>query len=407
MPLNSEHYFVYKSKQEPNYKVVTKKHQGKNHLIVPVIMMVEGVHHGSHGPLLHSINELGHFPETWNGIPVVINHPEIDGQAVSANDPDIIEQQTIGRVYHTWVDGTRLRAEAWIDEEKLQQLSAELLAQFKKGELVEVSLGMFSDEEKIIGDYNGKAYEAIAHNHRPDHLALLPGGVGACSCADGCGIRLNEKGGEETDIENSDTTTVTTTGFVQFIDPAVVGDGDIIDLAAGPDQIDITRTKFNNLKPKEVNMANDCLPCIKQKVDALIIQGRWTEDDRDFLQTFSETQLDRLAPIEVEKIIEKVVEKEVQVNVLSDEEKTAIAEYHRQKKEKHDAMIQTIQKNSKEGDWTVEELEGMNENMLAKIVALAERKEVVDYSLGGGSARGNNESKEAPMPPTGVKFITN
>jgi hypothetical protein len=404
-------YYIHKSKQEPNYKVVAKTHQGKKHLIVPVIMMVEGVHHGSHGPLLHQINELGHFPEAWNGMPIVINHPEIDGQPVSANDPEIMEQQTIGRVYHTKVDGHRLRAEAWIDEEKLQQLSAELLAQFQKGELIEVSLGMFSDEEKVTGDWNGETYEAIARNHRPDHLALLPGGVGACSCADGCGIRLNKEGGEITEIKDLTTTTVTTSGTEELftyteVDSTESG-GNIISKGEGPAPVDIIRTKFSNLN--EVKKMTDnvvCAPCIKQKVDALITQGRWTEDDREFLQTFSEAQLDRIVPVEVEKIVEKVVEKEVQVNNLSDEEKAAFADYHRQKKEKHDAKIATIQKNSKEGTWTVEELEGMSEDVLTKIAVLAEKKEVVDYSLTSGSAIGVNESKEAPMPPTGVKFIT-
>ena len=148
---NLAYYAICIDKQEPNYIVKEKMHQGRNHYIVPVVMMVEGVHKGNHGALLHTIVELGKFPETWNGIPVVINHPEVDGINVSANDPDIIDQQTVGRVYNTHVDGTRLKAEAWIDVEKLKELSSELLAQFKKGELVEVSLGMFNDEVETNG----------------------------------------------------------------------------------------------------------------------------------------------------------------------------------------------------------------------------------------------------------------
>ena len=46
---------IYKVNQEKNYIVKTKKHQGKDFLVVPVTMMVEGVHNGSHGRLFHPI----------------------------------------------------------------------------------------------------------------------------------------------------------------------------------------------------------------------------------------------------------------------------------------------------------------------------------------------------------------
>ncbi|MDD5220007.1 MAG: hypothetical protein PHV11_05555, partial [Candidatus Bipolaricaulis sp.] len=131
---DNEVYSVYSRRQEKGYVIEEKMHQGKNHIVVPVVMMVEGVHYGSHGPLLHSINELGKFPDSWNGIPVVINHPEIEGRNVSANSPEIIEQQTVGRVYNTYVkDNRKLAAEAWLDEERLQNLSKEVLEHIQKG----------------------------------------------------------------------------------------------------------------------------------------------------------------------------------------------------------------------------------------------------------------------------------
>ena len=61
----------------------------------------------------------------------------------------------------------------------------------EKGLLMEVSTGLFSDDESIQGQWNDKKYIGIVRNHKPDHLALLPGGVGACSANDGCGIRIN------------------------------------------------------------------------------------------------------------------------------------------------------------------------------------------------------------------------
>lgn len=197
-------YSVHRQRQpDVHYEVTHQTHQGKEYLVVPVVMMVEGVHNGSHGPLLHTIEELGRFPASWNGIPIVIDHPEVDGQNISANEPDVIDARLVGRVYHTRVDGARLMAQAWLEEEKLRQLSAIILAQIEAGEPIEVSLGMFTEELTSQGDWNGEQYEAIARNHRPDHLALLPGGLGACSIEDGCGIRANKKGGKN-DMLNDD-----------------------------------------------------------------------------------------------------------------------------------------------------------------------------------------------------------
>jgi hypothetical protein len=181
----------------------TEMHQGRQHLVVPVVMMVEGVHNGSHGPLLHLAEELGRFVQAWNGIPVTIQHPEVNGNNVSANSPEIIDSWTVGRVYNSSMDGGRLRGEAWIDLAKITERSPQALAYIQQGRNLEVSVGVFSDEESTSGVWNNEEYMAIARNHRPDHLALLPGGTGACSWADGCGVRTNEKGGAVTDISKT------------------------------------------------------------------------------------------------------------------------------------------------------------------------------------------------------------
>jgi len=189
------------------YTVKEKTLLGKKNLVVPVVMMVEGVHHGSHGPLLHLIAELGKFAGAWNGIPIVIDHPEEGGESVSANSPEILEERTVGKVFHSNVKGKKLRAEAWLEEDRLRQVSSDILAAVKASEPVEVSVGVFSDEEEEEGEFNGEQYSAIARNHRPDHLALLPGGTGACSIEDGCGIRANSnnnKKGEDNEMIRTD-----------------------------------------------------------------------------------------------------------------------------------------------------------------------------------------------------------
>lgn len=190
-----------------NYQVREVIHQGKKHLIVPVVMMVEGVHHGSRGQLLHTAQELGHFIQSWNGIPVVIDHPQDEeGNYISANEPSVMESTVVGKIFNAHMNGSRLIAEAWIEEDKIRNVSPVTLASIESREIVEVSVGVFSDEEQVTGEWNGEEYTAIARNHRPDHLALLPGGVGACSVDDGCGMGVNKKGGK-TSMENNATVT--------------------------------------------------------------------------------------------------------------------------------------------------------------------------------------------------------
>lgn len=189
----SDVYSSYKTKQILDYEVGITVHQEKAHLVIPVVMMVEGVHNGSQGPILHSIEELGKFPASWDGIPVVIYHPEKDGQPVSANSPDIIDTMAVGRVYNTSVEGKKLKAEVWLDEDKLNSVSDVTLEKINDTEEMEVSLGMFTENDDEEGVFGGEKYEMVAYNHRPDHLAILPDQIGACSCADGCGIGANQK----------------------------------------------------------------------------------------------------------------------------------------------------------------------------------------------------------------------
>jgi len=179
------------------YEIKTSSLDGIQYIVVPVVMMVEGVHSGSGGPLLHLAEELGKYPQSWNGIPVTIYHPDNgNGRNISANSPEVLEQWSVGRVFNTYMDGTKLKAEVWIDINKIENISQEALSYIKEGRHLEVSVGVFTDEDPTSGTYvntNGEneEYVAIARNLRPDHLALLPGEAGACGWSDGCGIRAN------------------------------------------------------------------------------------------------------------------------------------------------------------------------------------------------------------------------
>ena len=190
------------------YTIRTEMLDGKKHLVVPVVMMVEGVHSGSGGAILHLADELGRIPASWNGIPVTISHPQEKDEEdvnvfVSANSPEQI-QQAVGRVFNTHMEDGKLKAEAWIDENKISSLSATTLAFIRAGSPIDVSVGIFTDNEIEEGDWNGEQYVAIAHNYRPDHLALLPNEEGACSWKDGCGIRVNSTNKNKNEMKNLD-----------------------------------------------------------------------------------------------------------------------------------------------------------------------------------------------------------
>lgn len=184
------------------YTVRREVHKGKTHIVVPVTLMVEGVHNGNHGPLYHPIEELGAAVEAWNGRPVTISHPKSGGEFVSATVPGILQRYGVGNIFDVRIDGDRLRGEAWIDETKIKAKSPDAYRSIERGEPLEVSAGLFSEDEMIGGRWHNESYNAISRNHRPDHLALLPGEKGACSWEDGCGVRANQKGGN--DMPNDD-----------------------------------------------------------------------------------------------------------------------------------------------------------------------------------------------------------
>lgn len=166
--------------------------EGKEYLVVPCVMLIEGVHTGSQGDIYYPPEELAKTPEVWNGRPVVVYHPEMNGKNVSAGHPQIFTDQKVGTVMNArWEDG-KLKADVWLDEERAREVDERVMDALDAGTVMEVSTGLFTDNEDTSGEWNGQPYEAIARNFRPDHLALLPDRVGACSVADGAGLLRNQ-----------------------------------------------------------------------------------------------------------------------------------------------------------------------------------------------------------------------
>lgn len=170
---------------------VSRRHeQGQEYLVAPITLIVPGVLNGNQGPLYYPPEEVAASVDRWNEIPLTLGHPTKDGLPVSASDPSTV---SLGFVRNSVITTSgKLQAEGWFS---LKSLDPKILDSLSSGKPVPVSTGLFTDNELVAGaSYKGKSYGHVAKNYRPDHLALLPGQVGACSIQDGCGVLVNAGG---------------------------------------------------------------------------------------------------------------------------------------------------------------------------------------------------------------------
>lgn len=166
--------------------------EGRKQIVAPCVMITEGVHSGTNGPGFYSKEENARTVQAWNHKPIVVYHPEIDGKAVSACDPIILDSRKVGVVLNTRHDD-KLRTDCWFDYEKTKAVDNRIIDALEHGKMMEVSTGVFIDQFPNKGVWNTEAFEWEARNQQPDHLAVLPDKIGACSIADGGGLlQLNE-----------------------------------------------------------------------------------------------------------------------------------------------------------------------------------------------------------------------
>jgi hypothetical protein len=157
---------------------------GRDFLVAPVVAATGGVMNGA----LATAEAFAESITAWEGMPITINHPQGDrGQQISAFSEGVVH---VGFLASPAVDD-KFRAEAWFDVTALQEAGEDgqlVITNLEAGELTEVSTGYFCDLEPKKGIYQGRVYFGVQHNIKPDHLAILPHEIGACSVADGCGI---------------------------------------------------------------------------------------------------------------------------------------------------------------------------------------------------------------------------
>ena len=164
---------------------------GKDYLVVPCVMIVEGVHNGSQGALFYSKEELSKFTCCWNMKPALLRHPDSENSGTTV---DILRNQGMGLLLNTeFVDG-KLKTEVWIDVEKADQLDSRIVERIENNEKIEVSTGLFTELDQKPGVWNEEDFVSSTLNYRPDHLAILLDSTGACSIDDGAGMLQNKKG---------------------------------------------------------------------------------------------------------------------------------------------------------------------------------------------------------------------
>jgi len=176
--------------------------EGKDYIKLPVVFLKEGILEGSAGALLHKADIFKDYAERFNKIAVTYMHPQLNNEYVSVkvNGTDVL-----GFLDNVSYNEKKraLEGYVYIDNALLQNKYLHLNELINKKYNIEVSVGIYSEVDKIEGIFNGKKYIGVVQNYEPDHLAILGEFPGACSYNAGCGIRNNQHKADE--INNNKT----------------------------------------------------------------------------------------------------------------------------------------------------------------------------------------------------------
>lgn len=168
---------------------------GVTWLVAPLTSITaDGVLPGSRGPLLYPTAEIKRSVPEWDGTPLVNGHPWRNGQPCSAMD---VPEQHLGEIRNTHFD-VKLKHDAWFMEDKVRQHSPEIHEALINHRPMECSSGLYTTNVPAPNgqamSVHGHPYVAVATRYVPDHMAILPREVGACSLQDGCGLMVNSSG---------------------------------------------------------------------------------------------------------------------------------------------------------------------------------------------------------------------
>lgn len=185
--------------------VRTEKLGGRDHLVVPMVLLVEGVVPGSKGALYYDAHELSKSASDWNGTPIILNHVyDPQGTPISARTANTLDKLQMGIVLNAEYQPAkndspaRVIAEGWFDVEATTRVSPTVLSNIQQSVPTELSTGL--DHNTLYEDGRtdrGDRYYGRVRDIRPDHLAILLETKGACSLDSGCGLSVNEDPNKE------------------------------------------------------------------------------------------------------------------------------------------------------------------------------------------------------------------
>jgi hypothetical protein len=303
------------------------------HIVVPMVMIVEGVHNGSQGPVLYEAPDMQKVVHAWNHKPILNDHP-LFSNGTTACDVEVINKQRLGIVLNNTIDRkngvARWRCEAWLNIKNCADKAADLLDLIEKGEMVEVSTGLFINPIGAEGTWNEESYTARATDMQPDHLAILLGKKGACSIQDGGGLLQNADKSKPSLITRVDNLLngqlsqklnaalvarlgETWSGWLEDHDPDnlyliywadgklfrlkyKVIDGATVTLSDDSPTEVVRAVSYSEVSPVQNGSASTTKGTVMDRakqVDLLIANG-WTEDQRDMLTALPETQFGML-----------------------------------------------------------------------------------------------------------------
>ena len=166
-----------------------EQHNGREHIVVPSFTLPDGVIMNNG---LYPKEEIDKAYKGLEGTFAPLSHPMVDGDYVSARQPEAINAYHVG-AWNRNVErvGHRVSIEKWIDVEfaKNTEGGRALLEAIDKGEPIHTSTGIFLDREMTP---NADGYGWIARNMVFDHDALLLNEQGAATPEDGVGMMVNK-----------------------------------------------------------------------------------------------------------------------------------------------------------------------------------------------------------------------
>jgi hypothetical protein len=166
-----------------------EQHNGREHIVVPSFTLPdEVVMNGG----LYPHDEIEKSYATLEGSLAPLGHPQVNGEYVSAQQPDAINSYHVG-AWNRNVKrvGNRISVEKIIDVEfaKNTEGGRKLLDAINKGEPIHTSTGIFLEREMTP---NADGHKWIARNMNFDHDAILIGEMGAATPEDGVGMMVNK-----------------------------------------------------------------------------------------------------------------------------------------------------------------------------------------------------------------------